>query len=269
MSECLKAKNSARPLIFGLNGPQGCGKTTATSAAVEMLRDKHQLRGITVSIDDFYLTRAEQVRLAAQNAANPYLQQRGYPGTHDIRLGSETLANLRAINSSQQPVPVSRSGQQPTAIPRYDKSAHGGEGDRLPQSNWPLVRPPLDYVILEGWCVGFSPLPESVIPNAHLLEVNRYLARYAEWHAFFDAFIQLKAQNIRDTVRWRIEAEQNMRAQGKPGMSDERVRAYIEQFMPAYELYLPGLDSAFAASLPRLVIELGADRSVLRATGLP
>jgi len=220
-----------------------------------MLHEKYRLRGITISIDDFYLTRAEQVQLAAQHAANPYLQQRGYPGTHDIRLGCETLANLRAINSTQQAV----------AIPRYDKSAHGGEGDRMPRTDWPVVQPPLDYVILEGWCVGFTPLREDEIQDKHLIEVNRQLSHYAEWHTFFDAFMQLSAQNIHDTVRWRIEAEQKMRAQGKAGMSDERIRAYIERFLPAYELYLPGLGSNPPVLSPRLMIEIAGDRSVLNA----
>lgn len=252
VAEILGRAAGKRPLVFGLNGPQGCGKTTATSAAVELLRDKHQLRGIAISIDDFYLTRAEQVQLAAAHAENPYLQQRGYPGTHDIRLGSETLTRLKGINVTGQPV----------AIPRYDKSLFGGEGDRLPESEWLMVTPPLDYVILEGWCLGFTPVPESAIQTAPLLEVNRLLARYAEWYTLLDAFIQIKAQNIRDTVRWRVEAEQKMRAQGKTGMSDERITAYIEQFLPAYELYLPTLELNSALPKPRRVIEISENRLV-------
>ncbi len=244
---------TAKPLVIGLNGPQGCGKTTATSAAVEMLRSKHNLRGIALSIDDFYLTRAEQMLLAQSYSQNPYLQQRGYPGTHDIRLGCETLSKLKAINHAGLPV----------ALPRYDKSVHDGEGDRLHQSDWPVVMPPLDFVILEGWCLGFTPVPESRIDDEHLAEINRLLDAYGEWRAFLDAFIQLKASDIRYTIDWRIEAEQKMRAQGKAGMSDARIRAYIEKFMPAYELYLPGLADSMSPGVPRFVIEIQRDRTPL------
>lgn len=259
IARVLEKTAGRRPLIFGLNGPQGCGKSTATAAAVQILRERNQLRGIAISIDDFYLTRGEQVQLAAQHQTNPYLQQRGYPGTHDIRLGSRTLAALKAINSAQQPV----------AIPRYDKSAHDGEGDRMPVNEWQSVMAPLDFVILEGWCVGFTPLPETDIQDAYLSEVNLLLARYAEWHTFFDAFIQLKAQKMGDVVRWRIEAEQKMRAQGKPGMSDEKIKAYIERFLPAYQMYLPPLDNKPPVSWPRLVIEIGCDREFLMAADQP
>ena len=250
----LRESTTARPVIFGLNGPQGCGKTTATSAAVALLRSEHQLPGIAISIDDFYLTRTEQLALAQAHAENPYLQQRGYPGTHDIRLGSEVLSKLKTINRVKQPV----------ALPRYDKSLHDGEGDRLPEASWPKIAPPVDFVILEGWCVGFTPVEESGISDPHLIEINRLLARYKDWHRFFDAFIQFKAQDIRDTVHWRIEAEQNMRAQGKTAMSEERIKAYIERFLPAYDMYLPALGEKLPPMLPRLAVEITADRRVAR-----
>lgn len=250
IGDVLASSKAERPLIIGLNGPQGSGKTTATTAAVSLLAEEKSLRGIAISIDDFYLTRAEQVALAQAHAQNPYLQQRGYPGTHDIRLGVQTLTQLKTINTSNQPV----------AMPRYDKSLQGGEGDRLPEMNWPTVTAPLDFVILEGWCVGFIPVNKSRITDPHLREIDEMLIRYAEWHAFFDAFIQFKARDIRDTVRWRIEAEQNMRAQGKSGMNDERIRAYIERFLPAYALYLPGLDTSPPVVWPRLVLSIARDR---------
>lgn len=252
ITDVLASSTAGRPLVIGLNGPQGSGKTTATTAAVKELSAEKNLRGVTLSIDDFYLTRAEQVALARAHGGNPYLQQRGYPGTHDIRLGTETLANLKAINKTEQPV----------ALPRYDKSLEDGEGDRLPGASWPTIIAPLDFVILEGWCVGFTPVDEGRIADPHLREINRMLSRYAEWYAFFDAFIQFKAQDIRDTVGWRIEAEQNMRAQGKKGMSDERIRAYIERFLPAYDLYLPGLESNPPVVSPRLVLSIAGDRQV-------
>jgi D-glycerate 3-kinase len=74
-----------------------------------------------------------------------------------------------------------------------------------------------------------------------------------------DAFIQLKPQDHRFVLKWRAEAEKRMKASGKPGMTDAEIQAYIETFLPAYELYLPGL-SGSPISGQSLVYEIGSDR---------
>ncbi|MFZ5629360.1 MAG: hypothetical protein ACOY5B_09560 [Spirochaetota bacterium] len=250
------ARTSPAPLFVGLQGPQGCGKTTACNAAIAQLHAEHNLRGVTLSIDDFYLAHAEQVALAALHAGNLYLSQRGYPGTHDIALGKTILAQLYSINDTRQTV----------MIPSYDKSLHEGEGDRRPESAWPVIDAPLDFVLLEGWCVGFSPVPGPEIADVHLAEVNRLLGPYSAWYEYFDAFIQLRTENIANTIEWRIEAEEKMRAKNKNAMSPEKIRSYIERFLPAYRLYLPGLERSIGMFGPVLVIEIAADRSVCHAS---
>lgn len=45
--------------------------------------------------------------------------------------------------------------QDEILIPRYDKSAYGGKGDRAPKDQWQKVQGPLDLVIVEGWMLGF------------------------------------------------------------------------------------------------------------------
>jgi D-glycerate 3-kinase len=87
-----------------------------------------------LSIDDFDLTQAASEQLASRNPNHFFLQQRGYPGTHDVRLGVQTLTILRGL----------RAGEK-TSIPRYDKSAHQGKGDRLPQNQWPVVSGPFEF----------------------------------------------------------------------------------------------------------------------------
>jgi len=49
------------------------------------------IRTAVVSYDDFYLTHAAQVELASNNPTNKLLSGRGVAGTHDIKLGIETL----------------------------------------------------------------------------------------------------------------------------------------------------------------------------------
>lgn len=46
-------------------------------------------------------------------------------------------------------------------VPRYDKSARGGRGDRAPEAEWSVVSKPPDVVLLEGWMLGFEVLPEE------------------------------------------------------------------------------------------------------------
>jgi D-glycerate 3-kinase len=64
------------PVVIGLSAPQGCGKTTLA----ESLREALELSGrscVSLSLDDFYLTGADQDALAAAHADNEILQCRG------------------------------------------------------------------------------------------------------------------------------------------------------------------------------------------------
>jgi D-glycerate 3-kinase len=69
-----------RPFIVGLNGVQGVGKTTLVRALAETLQDREGLSTLVVSIDDFYLTHADQLALAAAHPDNALVQYRGEPG---------------------------------------------------------------------------------------------------------------------------------------------------------------------------------------------
>ncbi|KAL8743535.1 MAG: hypothetical protein Q9184_008100, partial [Pyrenodesmia sp. 2 TL-2023] len=76
---------------------------------------------------------------------------RGQPSTHDLDLAISVLSSLRV--------------RREVAIPSYDKSAFGGQGDRVPQDQWIQLnrdgQPPIDVVIIEGWCLGFKALDDA------------------------------------------------------------------------------------------------------------
>lgn len=234
--------------IAGINAPQGGGKSTLTSYLVRLF-DWAGLRAVTLSIDDFYLTRAEQVRLATNNAGNPYLQQRGYPGTHDIALGVDILSQLKQPDFDIR-----------LALPRYDKSKHGGQGDRADNSVWPGVDLPVDIVLFEGWMLGFRPAPAEDIKDTALLQINTLLQSYAAWHQLLDGFIYLYPEYPEYVVDWRSEAEAHMKSKGLPGMSADEVRAYAKKFLPAYQLYGPRLIDGPPAPEFFLPIRIGRDR---------
>ncbi len=232
--------------LLGINGPQGAGKSTLSKNLCALLAEAG-IKATAISIDDFYLTRAEQVRLAEMHPGNPYLQQRGYPGTHDIALGLKTLKALKNLGTGS------------VTVPRYDKSAHQGRGDRANAAEWTRILGPLHLIILEGWMLGFTPVPEKSLPNQDFKVINQFLGEYQLWHQLLDGFIQLKPDDYRHVLQWRVEAEEKMKATGKPGMSTEEISRYIELFLPAYATYLPQL-SETPPSKHRLVVPITRER---------
>lgn len=232
-----------RPLIVGLNGLQGVGKTTLVTALATALSTTH--RTLVLSIDDFYLRHDAQLALAASRPSNPLIQNRGEPSTHDLPLARAVFADLAA-------------GRE-TRVPRYDKAAFSGRGDRLPESEWLVANapgdPPVEIVILEGWCVGFRALEpgalrekwegESLTLRHHSLEnlafVNDALRDYDALTDMFDAFVHIDAEDLTYVYAWRREQEVKLREDRGTGMSDEQVVRFVDGYFPAYELYVEGV----------------------------
>lgn len=244
------ATSSRRPVIIGIQGPQGGGKTTLTHVMLRAFAEQG-IRAATVSIDDFYMTREGQLEVAAANPGNPYLEHRGYPGTHDIALGAGTLRALHAGTA--------------TRIPVYDKSAHGGRGDRAPEDQWRSAPEPLDLVFVEGWMLGFEPVADSAIADRHLQVVNSRLPDYQRWYREIDAWVILRALDPEYVLAWRVEAEEKMKASGKPGLSRADIEDYIRRFLPAYRTW-GGAPSATPADRK---IELTIDESRNLIVGRP
>ena len=128
-----------RPVIAGLCGPQGSGKSTTAGRLVQRL-EASGYRVASLSLDDFYLTHAERGQLARD--VHPLLATRGVPGTHDTGLLTDALNALLNANDDAA-----------IALPGFDKASN----DRLPQEEWRVHRGPADIVLLEGWCVGARP----------------------------------------------------------------------------------------------------------------
>lgn len=236
-----------RARVALVSGPQGAGKSTLAGLAVDALGDVG-LRAVTVSIDDFYLTHDAQRALAARNADNPFMEFRGYPGTHDVALGASVIEALRDDEGRGVRVPV------------YDKSAHGGRGDRLPESRWRVARGPFDLVLVDGWMLGFAPIATEALPDARMAPANEALGAYASWHALGDAMAALVMREARYVVRWRVDAERARRAAGAPGLSDDEARDYVLRFVPAYEAWVPTLLAGETVRGPRWTATLGEDR---------
>ncbi|KAK2984892.1 hypothetical protein RJ640_008657 [Escallonia rubra] len=223
------------PLVIGFSAPQGCGKTTLVFALDYLFRVIGR-NCATISIDDFYLTAEEQAKLREKYPRNALLELRGNAGSHDLSLSVETLTALGKL---------SKEGMK-MKLPRYDKSAFSGRGNRADPSTWPEIEGPLAVVLFEGWMLGFKPLPvedvKAVDPQLEI--VNKYLeAYYDAWDKFVQAWIVIKIKDPQCVYQWRLQAEIAMRADGKPGMTDDEIMDFVSRYLPAYNAYLPTLYS--------------------------
>ena len=237
-----------KPMVVGVSAPQGCGKTTLTRTIVDLIRETPKkfldesaanemgnVTAMTLSVDDFYLTYEEQTALGDAHADNDMLRYRGNAGTHELDLGTKTIEALGRINDEDGEMSV-------VMVPRYNKLAKGGRGDRKPREEWERVSAPLDVLLLEGWLLGFEPIEEerALAINPNLVSVNEALKKYK--HAIWGPervawWIIFKVNDPKWVYDWRLEAERN--AGG--GLSEEQVKDFVDRFMPAYEAYLPGL----------------------------
>ena len=242
-----------RPVVVGLCGAQGSGKSTMSARLARRL-DAAGSPSAVLSLDDFYLTRAERATLG--RTVHPLLETRGVPGTHDLALARSTIASL-----------VGR--QAVVAAPRFDKTLD----DRAAPATWQTYQAPVSVVILEGWCVGAHPIPDAdLLQPINVLErdedadgtwrrhVNAALE--GEYHALFESLdlrILLRAPDFACVHGWRLEQEMGlarMDSQSMPAMDAPAVARFIAHY--------ERLTRWIIADEPAdLVIEIGPDRTPL------
>jgi len=103
--------------------------------------------------------------------------------------------------------------------------------------------------------LGFTPVEHAAGP---MRDPNAALEKYRAWNDRLDAFVWLEAQDPADIVAWRVGSERARRDRGETALSDEDAHDYILRFLPAYELYVPGLPRQ---RWPALHVILGTDRA--------
>jgi D-glycerate 3-kinase len=218
----LAERGSPGPLVVGLCGAQGSGKSTISAALVARFE-----RAVSFSLDDLYLGRA--VRLDLATRIHPLFATRGVPGTHDPMLGVEVLSALKHGKSA--------------ALPRFDKA----QDDRLPCDGWPIVEAGCELVIFEGWCVGARPQhAEDLAEPVNRLEAEE--DHDGRWRRFvnaalggahqrlfscIDMLVLLAAPGWDTVLGWRIEQEQELRATSPHGsrvMDDRAVARFVSHF---------------------------------------
>jgi D-glycerate 3-kinase len=214
----MQCQNGQRKTI-GIAGAQGSGKSTFSQLLATLLGECFDTRTLVLSLDDFYLTRAERRSLTT---ISPMLNTRGVPGTHDLALCVAAVANFR--------------GGEPMRIPKFSKPHDDRVGERTEAGA------SFQLLILEGWCWGAEPEEDAAIvepinelervedPNGVWRRyVNEQLKGYQPLFAT-DLSLFLKVPDFDTVKRWRWQQELGLPI-GPARMS----QAEVERFIMYYE----------------------------------
>ena len=225
-----KYKKKGKTLFLGFSGGQGSGKTTITKILKIILKKFFKRRIYVSSIDDFYKTLEERNNIS--NNVHPLLKIRGVPGTHDINFVNKFFNIIKNKKFKK------------TKLPKFDKSID----NRLKKKYWFNIKKKPEIVILEGWCVGAKPQPNSLIKKPiNLLE--KYEDKNFKWRKYaneklkkeykklfskIDHFIFMKIPNFKMVFKWRLLQEKKLR---KKSHSNKKIMSYneIKRFIMFYE----------------------------------
>ena len=203
ISKKAKKKN---PLIIGLAGGQGSGKTTISSILSLILKKYFKLKVFKISIDDFYKTKKQREILSKNK--HSLLLTRGVPGTHDIKIMLDFFRKIKTKNFKS------------LKLPKFNKA----NDDRYKKKHWYKLKSRPDVVIFEGWCVGAKPQslrllkkPINALEKAYdkSLKWRRFVnlqlkTNYKKLYSQLDSLLYLKVKNFNLLKKWRIKQEEKL-----------------------------------------------------------
>ena len=226
-----KAKKKG-PLIVGLAGGQGSGKTTISSILSLILKKYFKLKVFKISIDDFYKTKKQREILSKNK--HSLLITRGVPGTHDIKIMLDFFRKIKTKNFKS------------LKLPKFNKAVD----ERYKQNLWYKIKSKPDVVILEGWCVGaksqsFRQLRKSINSLERIQDqtfkwrqyVNYQLkTKYKKLFNQLDGILYLKAKNFSLLRRWRLKQEKKLWLKSKNKKNLKIMnKSKVKNFMDTYQ----------------------------------
>lgn len=198
-----KAKAGRGPLVVGVGGAQGCGKTTFCHVISRILMKGFDLNCIVLSLDDLYSTRHDRLKFAKQT--HDLFAVRGVPGTHDVDLALILFERLKQLKEGEV-----------MKFPCFDKSTD----ERKPVHLWQEVQGPVDLVLFEGWCVGAPPMGGDLMTAVNALEANmdkegqwrhainqQLTGRYQALFSKIDLMTWMQAPDYEVVYHWRNKQE--------------------------------------------------------------
>ena len=250
-----KKASKKKPLIIGLAGGQGIGKTTITSIITIILKKYFKLNAFKISIDDFYKTRKQRILLSKNK--HPLLMTRGVPGTHDINIMLNFFRKIKVKKFKS------------LKLPKFNKAVD----ERYKQNLWYKIKSKPDVVIFEGWCVGaksqnFRQLRKPINSLERIYDqtfkwrqyVNYQLeTKYKKLFNQLDGLLYLRAKNFSLLRRWRLKQEKKLWLKSKNKknlkiMNKDQVKNFMDTYqritqqmfkdMPKYSSIIMNLNSS-------------------------
>ena len=250
-----KKASKKKPLIIGLAGGQGIGKTTITSIITIILKKYFKLNAFKISIDDFYKTRKQRTLLSKNK--HPLLMTRGVPGTHDINIILNFFRKIKVKKFKS------------LKLPKFNKAVD----ERYKQNLWYKIKSKPDVVIFEGWCVGaksqnFRQLrkPINSLERIHdqTFKWRQYVnyqleTKYKKLFNQLDGLLYLRAKNFSLLRRWRLKQEKKLWLKSKNKknlkiMNKDQVKNFMDTYqritqqmfkdMPKYSSIIMNLNSS-------------------------
>lgn len=216
-----KQKEDSKAILVGVSAIQGTGKTTQ-GEILDILLSHLGYSQVSLSIDDFYLTHQQLNDLRQKD---PRFIRRGM--THDIPLAIKTLTELKQMQAGQT-----------VQVPIYDKGKFDGDGDR---AGFKAIEKPPDFIFFDGWMLGARSVEDESVFNSGLpaldtpehiqfaKDINKKLNDYLPLWDLIDFLTVLYVVNFEDSLRWRDQAEDILRAKGE-GMSHQEIKEFVYYF---------------------------------------
>ncbi|WP_320664560.1 uridine kinase [Prochlorococcus sp. MIT 1223] len=239
----LKLRRSEKPLVIGISGLPGSGKSSFGSN-FEQFALSHGIDVKSISLDDFYM---QSTQLETAMRGNPWGVPRGLPGSHSIEEIRESLDNF-VDNGFLK-------------APQFDKSLRGGLGDR---TGWIRMHPKV--LILEGWFLGCYPIdssdlnkeeyralflpPLSDLECKYRINVQNSLEGYSSLWSFLDKIVHIKAYDFFYTSIWKKQQEDQLFKLKGNSLRGERLNSFIRMIQASIPLQsLQSLKSDFTIVL--------------------
>ena len=204
-------------------GSQGSGKSTLSLQIKKYFKKYYSKNVVILSIDDFYLS-AHQRKLLAKKYKTNLFETRGVPGTHNLKLLSQTIRNLK-------------NNKFRLFLPVFDKVSDNRKKYRRKVNK-------ADLIILEGWCVGSKPIaPNYLKKNINDLEkiedsnllwrtaYNKALVEYQKVFKKFNYFVFIKIPNWKFVIDWKYKQELGLRSSN----SNNQLKKKLYRFIQFYE----------------------------------
>lgn len=264
MAQWIAEQHTDQPLVIGINGSQGSGKSTLCKILQRLLEVCFDKRVVSVSIDDLYLTRMQRQVLAKK--VHPLLETRGVPGTHDVSLGIDVLSNLKSGKVSN------------FSIPQFDKALD----DRKPDAEALRLDDKVDIVLFEGWCVGSKSQQEIDLNEpVNKLEatedpdgdwrryVNDQLAmQYPSLFDFIDILLMIRIPDMKYVYEWRHLQEQKLRDK-QDSEGNHNLRVMNDEQLDRFIMHYERVTRSTLEEMPSradVVLDLNKDHQVERVT---